>query len=172
MSARPTFDVGAGPDDATPLPAVESPGPLSRRPAWSSRPERGSMFMLKLMTWLSLNLGRTLTRPIVYGISLYFLALAPAARRASHDYLRRVLGRKASVADLYRHIVAFATSIHDRLYLLNERFDLFHIEIEGEDLVTAPRDDGGGAFLMGAHVGSFEVIHALGRRHAGVTLQL
>ena len=41
------------------------------------------MFMLRLMTWLSLNLGRTLTRPIVYGISLYFLAFAPAARRAS-----------------------------------------------------------------------------------------
>ena len=126
------------------------------------------MFMLRLMTWLSLHLGRTATRPIVHGISLYFLAFAPAARRASRNYLQRALGREPTVADLYRHIVAFATSIHDRLYLLNERFDLFDISIDGEHLVTAARDDGRGGFLMGAHMGSFELIHALGRRQKGV----
>ena len=146
----------------------ESPLAPVRHPAWASNPERGSVIMLRLMTWLSLRCGRRLTRPIVYGISAYFLLFAPAARRASRDYLRRALEKKPRWIDLYRHIVAFATSIHDRLYLLNERFELFEIDIQGEELVTAAKDDGRGAFLMGAHMGSFELIHALGRRQPGV----
>lgn len=147
---------------------IATPAPVVRRPAWTSTPERGSMFMIRLMTWLSLNCGRRLTRPIVYGISAYFLVLAPNARHASRHYLRRILDREPSWRDLYLHIVAFATSIHDRLYLLNERFDLFDIDIHGEDLVMAAHGEGRGAFLMGAHVGSFELIHALGRRQPGV----
>ena len=147
---------------------MSADAPSMRRPAWTSSPERGSMAMLKLMTWLSLNLGRRLTRPIVYVIALYFLAFTPTARRASRSYLRRALPRSVTTLDIYKHIVAFATSIHDRLYLLNERFDLFDIAIEGEERVIGAREEQRGAFLMGAHMGSFELIHSLGRRKEGV----
>lgn len=136
-------------------------------PAWLQRKERGSQLLLRLMTWLSLTLGRRLTRPIVYGIALYFLLAAPAARRASRDYLRRALGRPARWGDLYRHILAFASTIHDRVYLLNDRHELFDLRIHGQDVVQGPDAPEGGFLIFGAHLGSFEVLRAIARRDCG-----
>ena len=47
----------------------------------------------------------------------------------SQAYLTRALGRPAGWRDSFRHVLAFASTIHDRVYLLNDRFDLFDIEI-------------------------------------------
>jgi predicted LPLAT superfamily acyltransferase len=135
-------------------------------PQWLQRKERGSLLLLRFMTWLSLSLGRRLTRPIVYGIALYFLLAVPAARKASRTYLDRCLGRPASWRDQYRHILTFASTIHDRVYLLNDRHELFDIRVFGEDLLPAAEDASGGLLIFGAHLGSFEVLRALARKNA------
>ena len=140
------------------------PRSADKTPAWLQRKERGSLLLLRFMTWLSLTLGRRLTRPIVYGIALYFLLAVPAARCASRDYLRRALGRPARWADLYRHILAFASTIHDRVYLLNDRHDLFELRIHGQDIFEGPDAPRGGFLIFGAHLGSFEVLRAIARR--------
>ncbi len=49
------------------------------------------------------------------------------------------------------------------MLLLNDRLDLFQIGIHGEDVIAAVRARHGGAFLFGAHLGSFEVVRAAGR---------
>ncbi len=131
---------------------------------WRKQPERGSQALLRVMTWLSLALGRPVSRVILLGISLYFLLFAPAARKASRAYLQRALGRPPRLVEVFRHVHCFASCIHDRVYLLNDRFDLFDIQVEGEDVVKEVMAAGQGAFLIGAHLGSFEVIRALGRR--------
>ena len=79
-------------------------------------------------------------------------------------YLRRVLGRRPTVRDRFRQVMAFATTIHDRVYLLNDRFELFDITVAGEELMRERIRTGRGAFLVGAHLGSFEVTRAIGRR--------
>ncbi len=135
-------------------------------PAWLQRKERGSQALLRFMTWLSLALGRRLTRPIVYGIALYFLLAVPAARAASRAYLQRVLGRPAGWRDMYRHILAFASTIHDRIYLLNDRHELFDIRVYGEELLPAAEEPAGGLLIFGAHLGSFEVLRAVARKNA------
>lgn len=147
-------------------PSSRSPKPEADTPAWLRRKERGSLAMLRFMTWLSLTLGRRFTRPIVYGIALYFLLAVPAARAASRAYLQRVLGRPAGWRELYRHILAFASTIHDRVYLLNDRHELFDIRVFGEELLQAAEDDAGGLLIFGAHLGSFEVLRALARKNA------
>jgi predicted LPLAT superfamily acyltransferase len=140
--------------------------------AWTERPERSNLAILRLMVWISLRLGRRIGRLVLYGIAAYFLAFAPAARRASRAYLRRALGSAPTVADLYRHVFSFASTIHDRVYLLNERFDLFDIEIVGEDAIRAAMTGGQGVLLIGAHLGSFEVMRALGRRHTSQAISM
>ena len=122
------------------------------------------MLMLRVMTWISLRLGRRAGRVVLHPIAAYFLLFAPASRRASRDYLRRALGRPPRWRDLYRHFFTFAASIHDRVYLVNRRFELFDFEVHGEDTLRRLLTGGKGLFLMGAHLGSFEVIRALGRR--------
>lgn len=138
--------------------------------AWAQRPERSNMAMLRLMAWLSLRLGRPAGRALLHLISAYFVAFSPAARRASRDYLPRALGRPARLADGYRQVFAFAATIHDRLYLLKDRFDLFDIDVDGAELL--PAAGARGALLFGAHFGSFEVIRAVGRHQPGLRIAL
>jgi len=139
---------------------------------WTMRPERSNVFILRVMTWLSLHLGRTVTRAVLHGITLYFLMFAPRARRASRAYLRRSLGRRPRWADCYRHIFTFAATIHDRVYLLNNRFDLFSIEVHGEADMQALLKNNSGVILLGAHFGSFEIIRALGERQPNLQIAM
>jgi predicted LPLAT superfamily acyltransferase len=133
------------------------------RATWAQRDERGNFAVLRVMTWISLRFGRPLARVVLCAIAFYFLLLAPSARRASRAYLTRMLGRRPRWREVYRHLFVFATTIHDRIYLLNERFDLFDIRVKGGELVDAALATGRGAFLVGAHFGSFEVLRAIGR---------
>lgn len=145
---------------------------MSGAAEWTTRPERGSVWLLRLMTFISLRLGRAAGRIILYPTAVYFFLFAPRARRASLDYLGRVLGRRPRAHDRFRQVMSFASTIHDRLYLLNGRFDLFDIEIVGEALMVERLRAGGGAFLLGAHFGSFEVTRAIGRRQGGLRVSM
>lgn len=132
--------------------------------AWMRTPERSNMLMLRIMTWISLRLGRPAGRVVLHLIAAYFLLFAPTSRRASQAYLQRALGRRVKWSDLYRHFFCFAATIHDRIYLINQRFDLFDIELHGQAALQDMLAEEGGLFLIGAHMGSFEVIRAMGRQ--------
>jgi predicted LPLAT superfamily acyltransferase len=134
---------------------------------WIRHRERGSIVMLKIMVFLSLRLGRHLSRSVLYGIAAYFFLFGPSARRYSLQYLRLALRREPRAADRFRQILSFATTIHDRVYLINGQYQKFNISSEGEAAMLA-QCGGRGALLLGAHMGSFEVMHALSRRHAGL----
>lgn len=139
---------------------------------WMQNQERSHRTALRLMVWISLGLGRRLSRVVLYGIAAYFTLFAPAARRAGRDYLQRVLGRPASWRDGYRHVLSFASTIHDRVYLLNDRFDLFDIRVVGEQAVVDAARQQPGVLLVGAHLGSFEVLRAMGRDTAGAKVAM
>jgi predicted LPLAT superfamily acyltransferase len=139
---------------------------------WVKHRERGSLWLLKIMAFLSLRCGRRASRVILYGIALYFYLFGPSARRHSLHYLRLALGRDPRPRDRFLQILSFATTIHDRVYLINGQFDKFDISVEGEDMVLAHEPEGRGAMLMGAHMGSFEVMHSLSRRQAGLRVAM
>jgi predicted LPLAT superfamily acyltransferase len=146
---------------SAPSPSLHS----SATPEWMQRKERGSVLLLRFMTWLSLRLGRPLTRPIVFGIALYFLLAVPRARAASQSYLQRCLGRAPRWVELYQHIVFFAITIHDRLFLLNDRCDIFDVRIVGDDPFLQAANADRGFLLFGAHLGSFEALRCLARQN-------
>jgi predicted LPLAT superfamily acyltransferase len=150
---------------------MTAPG-IPQQAEWTARPERSNRAMLRLMSWISLRLGRAPARFVLAGISLYFLLFAPVARAASRAYLRRALDREPRFADLFRHFHSFASTIHDRIFLLNARFDLFRLEVHGEDVIREVLAAGRGAFLMGAHMGSFEVARAIGRQQPGLRVAM
>jgi len=144
----------------------------ARQAEWLERRERSNRVMLRLMTWISLRLGRRLARCLLLGVSLYFLTFAPQARQNSRTYLRRALGREPRLADLFRHFHCFASCTHDRIYLLNDRFDLFDIQVHGGAIFESVHAAGHGAFLIGAHLGSFEVLRALSRQRPGLKVAM
>jgi predicted LPLAT superfamily acyltransferase len=143
-----------------------------RQAEWVRRPERSNMAMLRVMTWISLRLGRRLARVVLFGISLYFLLFASDARRASRAYLTRALGRAPRLVERFRHVHSFASCTHDRVYLLNDRFDLFDIQVHGSAAFDEVLAAGRGAFLIGAHLGSFEVVSAVARQRPGLRVAM
>lgn len=142
------------------------------RADWVRQGERSNGWILRLMVWISLTFGRRLGRVVLYGIAAYFVVFAPKARRASRQYLERALGRPAGWRDGFRHVLSFASTIHDRMYLLNGRFDEFDIEVSGVEQVRDALARGRGALLMGAHLGSFEVLHSLGWSKEGLKVAM
>jgi predicted LPLAT superfamily acyltransferase len=139
---------------------------------WVRKRERGSATAFSIMVYLSLRLGRPAARCLLYGIAAYFLLGAPSVRARGREYLRRVLGRRPTARDSFRQIFAFASTLLDRLYLLKERFELFAITTEGEPLMRAAVERGSGAFLLGAHLGSFEIMSAVGRHQPGLKVAM
>lgn len=140
--------------------------------AWLQQQEKSNLAVLKLMVWISLTFGRAVGRIVLYGIAGYYVLFAPKARRFSQAYLTKALGRWAEWSDGFRHVLSFASTIHDRIYLLNDRFDLFDIEIIGAETLNAALAKQPGALLIGAHFGSFEVLRAVGRGRAGLKIAM
>jgi predicted LPLAT superfamily acyltransferase/3-hydroxymyristoyl/3-hydroxydecanoyl-(acyl carrier protein) dehydratase len=139
---------------------------------WAGARERGSVTLTRVMIFLSLTLGRSVARVLLYGIAGYFFLSGPRARRAARNYLRRALPREPTAIDAFRQVFTFASTILDRLYLANERYELFDITVEDESLVRSIVQRGTGAFLLGAHLGSFEIVSAIGRRQPGLRVAM
>jgi predicted LPLAT superfamily acyltransferase len=132
-------------------------------PEWMVRPERSNWLALRTITWVALSLGRPLARLMLYPICLYFVAFSIKPRAASRQYLGKVLGRPAGLVEAYRHYHTFAATILDRLYLLREQISRFEVRVEGAEIVEDLLKEGRGCVLLGAHMGSFEIIRAAGR---------
>jgi predicted LPLAT superfamily acyltransferase len=139
---------------------------------WLRQQERSNLAILKLMVWISLTFGRAIGRIVLYGIAAYFVLFSPKARHFSRNYLHRALDRWAEWSDGFRHVFSFASTIHDRIYLLNDRFDLFDIEVIGAEAVNEAARNHPGALLIGAHLGSFEVLRAVGRGREGLKVAM
>ena len=133
------------------------------RPAtadWTADRERSNFLALRVMRWIAVAAGRPIARLVLHPIALYFLLANGKARRASRAYLARALGRPAGWRDAYRHIHAFAATILDRVYFLQERHDQFVIGDSGAEAMWGPLARGDGVMMVGAHLGSFEALRA------------
>ena len=138
-------------------------GPAAARAGaeWTRRAERGSVVLIRFIVWFARRAGRAPARVLLRAITAYFFVFAHAARRASRAYLLRCLGRPATLGEQFRHLFAFASTTLDRVFLLEDRFELFDVTVHGAELFDAR-----GTLLMGGHLGSFEAMRALGRGHA------
>ncbi len=133
------------------------------RPQWAERFERGNARVKRWGVRLALAMGRRAARLLLYPVTLYFLAISPDDRAVSRQYLRRVLGREPGIADVFRHFHAFASTMLDRVYLLNGQYGDFDARLYGEDVVQGILRGGRGCLLLGAHLGSFEIVRFAGR---------
>ncbi len=155
---------GSGRADSTPCPAPPAAACAAAAKAhWSARRERGNRVALRLLAWIAVHLGRRLARLLLPPVVGYFLLFSPDAKRQTRRYLRRALGREPGWAEHYRQVHAFASVVLDRFYLARGQLAPFDLRVRGGPLVDELLAQGQGAFLLGAHIGSFEALHAVGR---------
>jgi len=141
--------------------------------SWTEKKERGCVASLKVAVWIATTFGRRVSRAFLYPVSLYYMLTAPDAVSASRLYLSRVLGRAPRRMEVFRHLHTFASVLLDRVYFLLGHAHRFDIRIVSDDYLTQDQATrSGGVFLMGAHMGSFEVGRMVSRNHDSLKLVL
>jgi predicted LPLAT superfamily acyltransferase len=139
--------------------------------SWITQKERSTGFWLRTIVWIALRLGRPIARALLYPITAYFLVFADRSRQASTAYLTRIFGRAPSVREIFRHYHTFAEALLDRVFVFAGRDEFFEIRIQGFELLEKLIADKRGFLLVGAHIGSFEILRGLGLRHKGLPVK-
>ncbi|MEW9571773.1 acyltransferase [Rhodanobacter sp. Si-c] len=145
---------------------------MSEATHWRQHREGGGRLALWLMRTLALRGGRRFGRLLMYPVTLYFFLRRGAERRASRQYLTRVLGRPPGIWSMLRQFHAYATTTLDRVFLLAHGERGFRIEIEGLAELERRIAEGRGVLLVGSHQGSFEALRVLGARRPDVPLRV
>ena len=128
---------------------------------WSEKKERSNPATLRLICWIALHTSRFFARLFLYPITLYFYLTSAQVRNASKNYLSRIAGLTGNPWQVAKHIFCFSATILDRVYFLTDQFYRFEIKIHGIEHIEAQRASGKGCILLGAHLGSFELLRAL-----------
>jgi predicted LPLAT superfamily acyltransferase len=147
-------------------------GAASPTDTWARESERGNRLALRVMAFIAVTFGRRVARWVLHPITLYFVLFARGSRRHSKRYLERALGRPVRVSDLYLHVFTFAAMVLDRVYFARGHLHEFELHSEGTPLIDELIAQGRGALLLGAHLGSFEALHAVGAGRRGLRVAM
>ncbi len=138
--------------------------------SWRLQREKGHPFLLRLLTWAMLNLGRkTMIFLLCPAVFYYFLSAADA-RRASRGFLRQALHRSPRWWQIYRHFLTFAIVTADRILFLAGREKHFSFEIHGGEIFERYRHQG--CILLAAHFGSFDALRVMGTRTQSIPMRI
>lgn len=128
---------------------------------WAEKKERSNPATLKLICWIALHTSRFFARFWLYPITLYFYLTSAQVRSASKYYLKRIDGLTGNTWQVAKHIFYFSATILDRVYFLTDQFHRFEIKTYGLEHIEALQATGKGGILLGAHLGSFELLRSL-----------
>lgn len=141
-----------------------------RRP-WHRVRERGGPLGLRFMLWSHRILGPRVVRAIARLVTPYFYLTSGSGRRASRDYLERLSAFAGPLPDIpgpvrarevYRHFRAFSRSTTDTFLAWCGRGQDLKVAFPDIEAFLALRRSGTGAIFLCAHLGSLEMIRALG----------
>lgn len=140
--------------------------------AWMKRSEGGGQLALRTIHGIAVFFGRGVARTILYPVAAYFVLRRGPERRASRAFLTRALGRRATLADVFRHFFCFAAVTLDRVFLLSDRFGRFDVHCHGLNELHRAMAMGRGVLLFGAHFGSFEALRVLSLQRTDVEFRV
>ncbi len=146
--------------------------PSSDVTPWHARPEAGHSLGMRSVEWVARAFGRRAAHLFVAPVAAYFLLVRGAERRASRDFLSRVLGRRAGLVQCFRHFHTFARIAVDRLFLLSPRGPRIALQVSGRQLLADALGTARGCILLSAHFGSFEAARQAGLEHPQLRLRM
>jgi predicted LPLAT superfamily acyltransferase len=141
---------------------------------WARIAESGTLRALRFIGWSHRTFGRGPSVTLLWLAAAYFLVRSRPARRASQRYLarvwaspegRRALGRPPGYAATLRHLHPFAVALYDRLVVWSGELDSLEVRHDGSEKIFGVARAGRGALLLGAHLGSIDMLWFLSRKY-------
>jgi len=141
---------------------------------WARIAESGTFRAMRFVGWSHRTFGRGPSVALLWLAAAYFLVRSRPARRASRRYLERVwaspegrrsLGRRPGYAAVLRHLHEFAVALYDRLVVWSGELDSLEVRHDGSEKIFGVARAGRGALLLGAHLGSIDMLWFLSRKY-------
>jgi predicted LPLAT superfamily acyltransferase len=145
-----------------------------RPPRWDKQAERGSALAVRVARWIYRSFGLRARGLVTWLCALYFPLSDRVTRHASRDWLATVWaqpeGRAALVGPptlwtTVRHFRAMASNVYDRMGLWAGDADRIPFDPSGGVRLKELADRKQGAILLGAHLGSFDMLRVMSRRY-------
>jgi predicted LPLAT superfamily acyltransferase len=147
---------------------------VTAKAAWTAKVERGTLLWFRIVRFLYRTLGRRLGQLILWPGSLYFVFVDRVTRRSSRAWQevlaatpegRAALGYPPGLRATWRHVHAFGVNIFDRIILWAGEGKAFHIDHRGGERLLELAAQGRGALLVGAHLGSFDMLRLIAEQY-------
>lgn len=139
---------------------------------WHVRRESGQGLGIAIIEGVARLLGRRAVHAFLVPVTAYFLLARPVERRASREFLSRVLGRPARLRDCFRHFHTFARVAVDRVFLLAPRDHRIPMRITGQEGIEETLRQGRGCILLSAHFGNFAAARQAGLANPALRLRV
>jgi predicted LPLAT superfamily acyltransferase len=124
---------------------------------WLAIAEVGTAFGIRFIVALYRLLGRRVTHGFLHVLAAYYVVFHVIARRSALDFWRRI-GQPATWRQAMHHFFTFAVVAVDRMVFATGQVDTFTFRPTGSEHLESLRQQGKGALLIGAHLGSFECL--------------
>lgn len=113
---------------------------------------------MRFLFWVYRIGGRTPFRLVLYPVVFTYFVTQPAARRASRNYFTH-LHHPSDTKTIFKHFIAFAENILDKLLLWGNLFPLNTVQVFGRECLADNQKRGG--LLMCSHTGNLELCRVL-----------
>ncbi len=147
--------------------------------SWKQTRDRGSPWLIDVIIWIILNMGRTTGRIFLFPIVSYFI-LTSKTRHYSWSYLKKnfktqeqknINNKKPGISELFRHYYSFSNMLLDRVYFLTGKIADFEIKIHNEKLLMDYVQQGKGLVLLGSHLGNFDALRVLAKNNKEIKVR-
>jgi predicted LPLAT superfamily acyltransferase len=140
-------------------------GKKGKAMSWATMQEAGFASGMWFLYYIHRFFGRWPLRMCLYPVVFWYFVSRRVARQASLAYLARV-GRVPTHRQSFKHFMAFAECLVDKLLVWSGALDLTKVRTVGKPHLLSLLAQGQGGIILTAHLGNVELCRALSAQHA------
>jgi predicted LPLAT superfamily acyltransferase len=130
---------------------------------WAEMGEYSLVWGMRVLLGIYRLGGRPIVQFFLYPVVAYYWLVNRQGRAASRDYLRRIaaLRPQGGTLNSFRHFMAFAEAILDKLAAWAGMISLADVDYRGREALLEYIRRGQGTLLLGSHLGNLEVCRVI-----------